>query len=271
MNQEVTPEAAEHDQTPVPNPSAGAPPIQNPAKELNKPEIPEVIATAKDVIEPSPLKHARHLFQQLRKQGLIVTLLEGVDQIIRRVFGAPTAHFSRVTPHIHVGGQFTRRGWETLRQRGVTAGVSLRGEFDTRAAGFAPPNYLYLPTVDNHAPTLDDLHKGVAFIQAEVERGGQVYVHCWEGVGRAPTMTAAYLVSTGLTPAQAWGKIKRVRPFIRPTVAQLAQIDLFAAQLHGVDAAPPLSEKLPSVPEGSIQQAVQGEEQVQEEQVQEKE
>jgi protein-tyrosine phosphatase len=239
------------------NPSADAKPIDNPVKELNQPEIPEVIATPKDVVEPNPLKHALHLLQQLRKQGLFVTLLEAVDQIIRRVGGAPTERFSRVTPHIHVGGQFSQRGWEILQKRGVTAGVSMRGEFDTRAAGFAPPKYLHLPTVDNHAPTQEDLQKGVEFIQAEVEQGGQVYIHCWEGVGRAPTMTAAYLVSTGCTPAEAWGKIKQVRPFIRPTVAQLELIDLYAAKLRGVEAAPPLSEKLPSVPEGSIQQAAQ--------------
>lgn len=241
---------------PAANPSADAPPIQNPTVELNQPEIPEVIATPKDVREPSIIKHALHLFQQLRKQGLFVTLLEGVDQSIRRVGGAPTERFSRVTDKIHVGGQFTSRGWRMLQKRGVTAGVSMRGEYDTRKAGFAPPKYLYLPTVDNHAPTLDDLQKGVEFITAEVESGGQVYIHCWEGVGRAPTMTAAYLVSTGITPAEAWGKIKQVRPFIRPTVPQLEQIDLFAAKLHGIEASP-LSEKLPSVPEGAVQQAAQ--------------
>ncbi|MBK8035104.1 MAG: hypothetical protein IPK17_37500 [Chloroflexi bacterium] len=120
------------------NPSVDAKPIENPVKELNQPEIPEVIATPADVVEPNPLKHALHLLQQLRKQGLFVTLLEAVDQIIRRVGGAPTERFSRVTPHVHVGGQFTPRGWLLLQKRGVTAGVSLRGEFDTRAAGFAP-------------------------------------------------------------------------------------------------------------------------------------
>jgi hypothetical protein len=239
------------------NPSAGAPPIVHPEVELHKPEIPEVVATPKDVVEPNPLKHALHLFQQLRKQGLFATLLEGFDQAYRRIIGAPTERFSRVTPHLHVGGQFSERGWRLLEERGVTAGVSLRGEFDTRKAGFAPPKYLYLPTVDNHAPLLEDLRRGAEFIAAEVERGGQVYVHCWEGVGRGPTMAAAYLVSTGLTPAEAWGKIKAVRPFIRPTVVQLEQIDLFAAKLRGVEAAPPLSEKLPSVPEGTIQQAAQ--------------
>ncbi len=228
-------------------------PIQNPEVELHKPEIPEVIATTKDVREPNPIKHALHLFQQLRKQGLLVTLVEAVDQIIRRVTGAPLERFSRVTSNLHVGGQFTRGGWETLQERGVTAAVNLRGEYDTDAAGYAPPKYCYLPTVDNHAPTLEDLKKGVEFIRAEIERGGQVYVHCWEGVGRGPTMAAAYLVSTGLTPSEAWARIKAARPFIRPTVPQLQQIDRLAEHYRSGDARP-LSEKLPSVPAGTVAQ-----------------
>lgn len=66
----------------------------------------------------------------------------------------------------------------------------------------------------------------------------------------------AYLVSTGCTPAEAWGKSSRSGRSIRPTVARLELIDLYAAKLRGVDAAPPLS-KNASVPEGSIQQAAQ--------------
>jgi len=49
-------------------------------------------------------------------------------------------------------------------------------------------------------------------------------------VGRAPTMAAAYLVQQGMTPQDAWASIRRVRPFIRPTPAQVAQIEAFAAQ-----------------------------------------
>ncbi|HDD23994.1 MAG TPA: hypothetical protein ENF52_00965, partial [Chloroflexi bacterium] len=57
---------------------------------------------------------------------------------------------------------------------------------------------------------------------------GGVYVHCGAGVGRAATMAAAYLVSTGLTPDQAWARLRAVRPFIRPQPVQSAQIQRFA-------------------------------------------
>ena len=42
--------------------------------------------------------------------------------------------------------------------------------------------------------------RGVCFIDAEINRGGKVYIHCAVGCGRAPTMTAAYLISTGDAP-----------------------------------------------------------------------
>jgi protein-tyrosine phosphatase len=47
-------------------------------------------------------------------------------------------------------------------------------------------------------------------------------------VGRAPTMAAAYLVSTGLPPDEAWARIRAVRPFIRIKPEQAAQIARFA-------------------------------------------
>jgi protein-tyrosine phosphatase len=63
-----------------------------------------------------------------------------------------------------------------------------------------------------------------------IQNGGRVYVHCAGGVGRAPTMAAAYLVSTGLATEEAWALIRRKRPFIKPTEAQRAALEQFARE-----------------------------------------
>jgi hypothetical protein len=211
-----------------------ATPEKPPQPDLHHPEVPEVIATRKDAVQGTSLwKQLVHLLQILRKQGLRLTLVEGFDQSTRLITGAPTRRYSQVMPNLYVGGQHKGRGWPRLRHRGITAVVSLRGELDDREQGVAPDHYLYLPTVDNHAPTLEHLREGVHFIQAQLENGGAIYIHCWEGVGRAPTMAAAYLVSTGMTPKAAWDKICCVRPFIRPIAIQVEQIERFAA-LHGI-------------------------------------
>jgi hypothetical protein len=198
-------------------------------QDLHQPDIAEVIATRQDALRgPSLRKQFVHFVQQLRKQGSWLTFVESVDQTTRLMTGAPTLHFSQILPSVHVGGQFIERGWTILARRGITAVISMRGEFDDREAGIAPPRYLYLPTVDNHAPTLEQLRQGVDFVRQEIDSGGKVYIHCWEGVGRAPTMAAAYLVSTGLSPHDSWETIRRVRPFIRPLQAQIDQIERFA-------------------------------------------
>jgi predicted protein tyrosine phosphatase len=164
-----------------------------------------------------------------------VTVLWAVDHLVRIVTGAPTRRLSQITPQLHVGGQYRQRGWERLASRGITAVVNMRIEFDAEARGIAPQRYLYLPTVDDTPPSLEHLRAGVDFMTEEIGNGGAVYVHCGSGVGRAPSMAAAYLVSTGLAPEEAWAKIRAVRPFIRPRPRQVAHVRQFAEDLRARD------------------------------------
>lgn len=168
------------------------------------------------------------LWRRLRQQGLRVTAWWAADHAVRIVTGANIRRVSQITPQLHVGGQYRRRGRPRLEARGVTAVVNMRIEFDDNDAGIAPPRYLHLPVVDDHAPTLEQLWSGVGFITDEIAQGGAVYIHCGSGIGRAATMAAAYLISTGLSLEEAWAQIRAVRPFIRPTKVQLAQIERFS-------------------------------------------
>ncbi|MGD9144842.1 MAG: dual specificity protein phosphatase [Anaerolineae bacterium] len=169
------------------------------------------------------------LRRRLREQGFGVTLWWAADHAVRIVTGAPIRQVSQITPELHVGGQYRKRGWPRLAARGITAVVNMRIEFDDAEAGLAPPNYLYLPVVDDQAPSLEQLAEGTEFIGTEAAQGGSVYVHCGSGIGRAATMAAAYLISTGLGKDEAWATIRAARPFIRPTVVQLEQIERYAA------------------------------------------
>jgi protein tyrosine phosphatase (PTP) superfamily phosphohydrolase (DUF442 family) len=178
----------------------------------------------------NPLRGLSILWQRLTRQGVQVTTWWAADHAVRIIAGAPIQRVSQITPHLHVGGQYRRRGWPRLEARGITAVVNMRVEFDDKAAGIAPPRYLHLPVADDHAPTLEQLRVGAAFIADEIAGGGSVFVHCGSGIGRAATMAAAYLISTGLTQDEAWERIRAVRPFIRPTPVQVEQIERFAAQ-----------------------------------------
>ncbi|HUX76343.1 MAG TPA: hypothetical protein VMY40_06860 [Anaerolineae bacterium] len=79
------------------------------------------------------------LWSRLTQQGLRVTALWAADHAVRIVTGAPIRRVSQITPHLHVGGQYRRRGWPRLAARGITAVVNVRVEFDDNDAGIAPP------------------------------------------------------------------------------------------------------------------------------------
>ncbi len=168
------------------------------------------------------------LWQRLSKQGVRTTAWWAADHLVRVVSGAPIRRVSEIIPGLYLGGQYRQYGWHRLEARGVTAVVNLRVEWDDQALGLAPERYLFLPTVDDAAPSLEHLRLGSDFIAEELERGGAVYVHCGSGIGRAATLVAAYLVSAGRSPEEAWAEIRRVRPFIRPSAVQLEQLELFA-------------------------------------------
>ena len=170
------------------------------------------------------------LYRRLVEQGLRSTALWLKDKVFRRARGYSHPGISEVSPRLFVGGQQRSKGLAAMRDLGITAVVNMREESDDAARGVALDDYLWLPTTDDAAPSVDDLERGSAFIAQHVGAGHGVYIHCGAGVGRAPTMAAAYLVQEGATPEAAWETIRRGRPFIRPTPPQVAAIRGFAAR-----------------------------------------
>lgn len=168
------------------------------------------------------------IYRRLLEHGVRATYLWIQDKIVRRTQGFSPPHISRVQPHLYVGGQHRRRGLTQMRALGISAVLNMREESDDAQRGVALDHYLWLSTTDDIAPTMEDLERGVDFIRQHIAEGRGVYIHCAAGVGRAPMMAAAYLVRTGMSAAQAWDTIRRVRPFIRPTPPQLTALDAFA-------------------------------------------
>jgi protein-tyrosine phosphatase len=170
------------------------------------------------------------LFDWLLRRGPRAVFLRLFSQTVRIATGRPVYRYSQITPQIYIGGQHRRYGWEDMTAQGITAVVNMRHSDDVKR-GVASERYLHLPTTDNTPPSLEHLRQGVDFIADEIARGGVVYVHCGVGVGRAPTMVAAYLISTGMTSAQAWQLIRKTRPFIWPMRWQVKQVEKFAESL----------------------------------------
>jgi protein-tyrosine phosphatase len=174
---------------------------------------------------------------RLQEQGPRITVLWLKDHALRVLTGMSPPVTSRIQPHLYVGGQHYRWGLGRMADLGISASLSLRREADDGALGVALGKHLWLPTTDDAPPSLEQLDEASAFIREALEEGRGVYVHCMSGVGRAATTAAAYLVTTGLTPDQAWAAIRRVRPFLRPSDDQMAVLAEFHAR-HGTPDSP---------------------------------
>jgi hypothetical protein len=162
------------------------------------------------------------------KQNRFISLLKlvtihfqrTVDHFWRKTTGLPQAKRSLVTPNLYVGGQYALRAVDDLERHGVTGIVNMRMHSVHKDIKGLKMRICNLPTPDYHAPSQENLRKGVAFIQNEVDNNGKVYIHCRMGEGRGPTMAIAYLISTGLTYADAYALVQKVRTFINPTAVQ---------------------------------------------------
>jgi dual specificity MAP kinase phosphatase len=94
---------------------------------------------------------------------------------------------------------------------------------------------LHLPTRDLHAPSIEQLEKGIGFIKNQIANGGKVYVHCRLGEGRGPTMAIAYLIGTGMLYEDAFKLVKGIRPYIRPTKSQRQVLQKLETMIHHTD------------------------------------
>ena len=115
-----------------------------------------------------------------------------------------------VTEQIAVSGAtISSDNWRDLVEKlNVTAVVNLRTEYQDTFVHPLPVGYLWLPVVDFTDPSPEQLALGAQFIDAAVKTGQRVLIHCKMGIGRSPTMTAAYLVWTGMPVKDAIRQVK---------------------------------------------------------------
>lgn len=153
-----------------------------------------------------------------------------IDHTWRQVNGLPLARYSVVTPHLMVGGQYSPKIIATLNKLGVTGIVNMR---ETPVSGAVKIQFktLHIPTINYHAPTLDQLKSGTDFIKQQIDAGGKLYIHCQLGEGRGPTMAIAYLLTQGLTYEDALRTVSKVRPFIHLSAEQTKRLKQYETTL----------------------------------------
>ncbi len=155
---------------------------------------------------------------------ILIFLQKILDMIYRIALGIPTFQHSQITANLYLGGQYNLRGLKKLKEMGITAIINMRMHSIYGAAHYEGFDYLHLPTPDNTAPSMEDLVKGAEFARDAISKGGKVYIHCRQGLGRGPTMAIAYLLKMGATYEDAFAQVKKVRPFITPRPSQIRRL-----------------------------------------------
>ena len=183
----------------------------------------------------------RTVSDRLRTQGARTTALWAYARGIPKISGVPLLQYSRVTVSLYVGPQYRKNGKRALLKAGITHIVNMRSEFDDALYDLTlgdniPDYYCHLPTVDDEPISERHIAKGIQFIDSAIRVGGRVYIHCSAGVGRAPSMAAAYLISCGYSAEDALDQIRRVRPFIKPTPMQIAALKQFEKKQKKMEA-----------------------------------
>jgi len=136
--------------------------------------------------------------------------------------------YSRINDQLFIG---TNACCEThfkkaLLDQGVTTDISMEAERIDGA--FGVERYLWLPTVDHAAPSLENLLVGTSMIKEVIDVGEMVYVHCLNGHGRGPTLGIAYFIRfENKTADEAIDFVSERRPEVHLEKGQIERLREF--------------------------------------------
>ncbi len=158
-------------------------------------------------------------FARIKRTGLKYSSIRYFSE----TFGIPFLKYSKVSDTIFVGSRLSNLGYYYLKFSGITAVIDLRAEF-VGCESQKLLNTMRIPVIEFSTPTLSQLEDAFNFYKT-TER---LYIHCSEGVGRAP-LFAAYIHhrDTGLKFEDSLKHISLVRPFVSLTSIQKKFISRF--------------------------------------------
>ena len=160
--------------------------------------------------------------------GIIAAIIKPFSEIT----GIPILKYCSISPLISVGAQQSAFGRKLLIRTNHRAVLSLRSDYDDQEYGLQLAHYLNIPIPEYTAPTISQLHQGVDFINTCISNNTRIYIHCREGVSRAPLFVVAYYLKYQLLSLEeALDLIRKTRPFIQILDNQYSVLNHFLESL----------------------------------------
>jgi len=164
---------------------------------------------------------------------LLVPFLLGVQLYnawARRQDGLAGWH--AITDDLYVGRRLFPGDIEQLKAEKITAILDVTAEFDALdwSSDNADIAYLNVPVLDHKAPSEQQIHQAIQWIQNQHQQGKKVLVHCALGRGRSVFMIAVYLLTTASDNNidSVLNKIKQQRQVARLNDVQRKKLTQFA-------------------------------------------
>jgi atypical dual specificity phosphatase len=131
--------------------------------------------------------------------------------------------WDRIDEYVILGARPLRRDvFHLAEHEHVTGVVNMCEEYRGPEDLYQQANIeqLWLPTTDFHVPGIEDVARGVEFIQQHVTRKGTVYIHCKAGRARSATVAICWLVKyKEMSLEQAQKHLSRCRPHVNAKLA----------------------------------------------------
>lgn len=142
----------------------------------------------------------------VKSQGIRVA----VDRIVGETIGIPTKNACEVNDFLWIGAQPKTLGISLLSWRARRDVVSLvRAEKVSKRRRVVVNHHLPLPEFVGAPPEfLDDYATFLTMLEKD---GKKVFLHCREGVGRAPMVAIAFLLKGGMRMEEAIAKVREKR------------------------------------------------------------
>lgn len=135
---------------------------------------------------------------------------------------------TNILGEIYLGDSQNAKNKEELLEAGITHVVNCC------AAKFAnpfPENFTYLALELKDTPEFDlskHLLEAVDYIEKALEAKGKVFIHCNQGISRAPSVVIAYYIwKHKLGAEECLDRLKQIYPKAEPNLGFLIQLSLF--------------------------------------------